>query len=137
MRFKDEKQIQAVVAGFESCETKGDDFTHADHLAVAASYLRDNTEEVALRKMRDGLLRFLTFHGEETQKYNETITLFWLKRVGACLTDCDEELSWSERVNYVVEVLGNSRLVSDYYSPELLQSEAAKSSWVEPDLKRV
>lgn len=135
MTYDNEMAIQAVVEGFETCETAGDGFTHADHLAVGAWYLRYNTELAALEKMRRGLLRFLTYHGEGVQKYNETITLFWLKRVDAYLASLAEELTWYDRVNRMVEALGNSKLVFEYYSPELLQSKEAKGSWVEPDLK--
>lgn len=135
MKYNSEAHIEAVVRGFESCETLGGAFTHADHLAVAAFYLRDSSEQVALGKMREGLLRFLTHYGEGTQKYNETITLFWLKQVRASLEACKRSEEWYCQVNQVVEELGNSRLVFDYYSSELLNSPTAKSSWSEPDLK--
>jgi hypothetical protein len=137
MTYNSDAQIEAVVRGFESCETSGDAFTHADHLVVAAFYLRENCEEVALAKMRQGLLRFLTYHGEGTQKYNETITLFWLKRVNHCLETCERNEKWYCKVNHVVKELGDSRLVFHYYSSELLNSPAAKNSWSEPDVKEL
>lgn len=137
MKYHSEAHIEAVVRGFESCQTPGDAFTHADHLAVAAFYLRDGSEQIALVKMREGLLRFLTHHGEGTQKYNETITLFWLKRVSAYLAACEPGEEWCGKVNLMVEELGNARLVFDYYSSELLNSPAAKGCWIGPDLKEL
>jgi hypothetical protein len=133
--YENESHIETVVIGFESCTTAADDFKHADHLAVAAWYLRHSSEESALAKMRAGLLRFLTFHGVDTQKYNETITLFWLKQVQASLDGIDAELSWGAAVNRVIELLGKSGLILEYYSEELLHSPEAKGAWVTPDLK--
>ena len=137
MAYRAKDEVEAVVHGFESCRTPADAFTHADHLAVAAYYLRGDSEETALVKIREGLLRFLTFHGVGTQKYNETITLFWLKQVNACLNESDPRLSWVGRVNVMLEQLGSSRLVFEYYSEALLESPDAKSGWVEPDLKKL
>jgi hypothetical protein len=133
--YENESEIEKIVRGFEWCRTAADDFKHADHLAVAAWYLRHSSEEAALAKMREGLLRFLTYHGKGTQKYNETITLFWLKRVSTSLDRTNAELSWLAAVNSVIESLGNSRLIFEHYSEGLLQSAEAKSSWVAPDLK--
>jgi hypothetical protein len=135
--YVNESAIEKIVKGFESCRTAADDFKHADHLAVAAWYLRNSSEAEALEKMRAGLLSFLTFHGVDTQKYHETITVFWLKLVRASLDGTDARLSWSEAVNRVIELLGDPGLIREHYSEELLQSPEAKSSWVTPDLKPV
>ncbi len=135
MSYANEAEIEMVVNGFESCSTAADEFKHADHLAVAAWYLRNRSEEAALAKMREGLLHFLTFHGVNKQKYNETITLFWLKLVKASLAGSDAELPWLAAVNRVIGLLGNSGLILEYYSEELLHSPEAKRAWVTPDLK--
>lgn len=137
MVYQCESEIEAIVNGFESCETAADAFTHAEHLVVAAYYLRGNSEEAALEKMRRGLLRFLHHYEADSQKYNETITLFWLRQVSACIEVCGEEFSWTDKVNRAVALLGDSRLISMFYSSELLKSERAKTSWVDPDLKNL
>src|SRR3989442_12332162 len=81
--YQDIDEIEAVVRGFEGCSTGKDDFTHACHLTVAAWYLHNYTFEPAAARMRAGQFRFLDHHGIGQQKYNETITLFWLKVVNA------------------------------------------------------
>jgi hypothetical protein len=134
-QYRNESDIQAVVRGFETCQTAGDAFTHGEHLTVALWYLREGDEAAALTRMREGLLRFLAEKGEDTGKYNETITLFWLKLIGQFLERNEEHHTLLEKVNAVVNTLNNSRLVFDYYSEELLRSEAAKKNWVPPDLK--
>jgi hypothetical protein len=60
-----------------------------------------------------------------------------LKQVNACLKAGEAEALWIEKVNTMLQRLGSSRLISDYYSPELLQSPEAKNSWIEPDLKKL
>src|SRR5437899_7060588 len=56
--YQNEKEIEAVVQGFESCTTSADDFKHRNHLTVAVWYLRNSTPEQAFQKMCSGLLRF-------------------------------------------------------------------------------
>jgi len=134
-RYQTEHEIEAVIEGFESCRTAGDAFTHRQHLTVAAWYLKTLSEDEALTRMRTGLLRFLTHHGENTTKYNETITLFWLKKVRQCLEDSSSGSSFTEKTNSMLEALASSRMILDYYSEELLNSSTAKSKWVAPNLK--
>ena len=134
-QYQNQKEIEGVVLGFESCSTGKDAFSHRDHLAVATWYLWKCSEEDVLKKMRVGLLRFLEHHGVGTEKYNETITLFWIKVVRGFIDGLDSQLTLTEVTNAVINAFPNSRQVFEYYSEELLQSAAAKSSWVEPDLK--
>jgi hypothetical protein len=133
--YHNQGEIEAVVRGFETCLTAGDAFTHGEHLTVALWYLRECDEADALIRMREGLLRFLTDKGEDVGKYNETITLFWLKLIGQFLKRNEGPQTLLESANAVINSLNNSRLVFDYYSEELLRSEAAKKGWVSPDLK--
>ena len=134
--FNDEAELTAVVAGFESCTTPGDAFTHGQHLAVAVWYTTQYGEAEALERLRAGLFRFLAQYGVEAQKYNETTTQFWLKQVQNVLKDSPQS-SMAERVNSVIRAYPRSRLIFDYFSEELLKSEDARSHWVEPDLKPV
>jgi hypothetical protein len=137
MSFSNQSEIEAVVEGFESCETPADAFTHRHHLVVATWYLHNNTEEEALKKMKSGLIKFLTFHGEGIAKYNETMTLFWLKMVRRVEQQLGPHLSLVEMTNRVAEALANSRLIFDYYSEVRVKATEAKANWVEPDLKDI
>jgi hypothetical protein len=133
--YKSESEIQAVIHGFEACSTAAADFTHCAHLTVAAWYLTDDSVGGALQKMRASIFRFVDHHQVGRAKYNETITLFWLKAVESFLQRSGRGQPLLQRVNGLIEALGDSRLVFEYYSRELLWSEEAKRGWVEPDLK--
>lgn len=128
-----EHDIAKVVLGFESCTTGKDDFSHRDHLAMAVWYLRSD-EDTAAERMRASLHRFLDKHGCR-ENYHETLTLFWIQLVRRELESLAPEASLLEATNAVVKRLGNSRVAFDYYSKELVASEAAKKGWVAPDLR--
>ncbi len=148
VHYQDIDEIEAVVRGFEDCSTAKDDFTHAGHLTVAAWYLHKYTFEQAAPRMRAGLFRFLGHHGVGQEKYNETITLFWLKVVNAFAivqsgsrrgTTKEQELNAAQFVslaNELIQTFGDARLIFDYYSESLIRSPEAKSAWLEPDLKQ-
>ena len=133
--YQSEAEIEVVVKGFESCATPKEDFKHRDHLTVAVWYLRHLTQEEALQKMRSGLFRFLDHHGVGRAKYHETLTIFWIRLVHNALEQMDAETSLVERMNAVFERLVEPAVVLEYYSEGCLKSEAAKTGWVEPDLK--
>jgi len=147
VHYQNIDEIEAVVRGFESCSTGKEEFTHASHLTVAVWYLHHYTFEQAAAKMRSGLFRFLDHHEVPREKYNETITLFWLKVVNAFaarqsgsshsatrgLALTDEQIV--AMANELIHTFGDARLVFEYYSESLIRSLEAKSAWLEPDLR--
>lgn len=133
--YKDVREIEAVVKGFESCTTAKDDFTHRSHLTVAGYYLHSSNEPDATQRMRTGLHRFLDYHGVGREKFHETLTVFWIRTVSAFLGPLDRKLTLLEKTNAVVGSLGDSRLVFEYYSEELLWADETRNGWVAPDLK--
>ena len=132
--YQSEQELEAIVRGFETCTTRESDFPHRSHLVVATWYLNNSSASEALPKMRAAILNFLDHYNIEG-KYNETITLFWIRIVEQFLAKLPAPSSLLERTNAVVESLHDSRLMFEYYSEELLWSERAMKEWVEPDLK--
>jgi hypothetical protein len=128
-------EMERVVRGFESCRLSPEEFTHRAHLTVALCYLRRLTVPLAAERMRASLLRFLDHHNVAREKYNETITLFWIKLLRKLLDDSVRKRPFVPAANEVIAQLNDSRLIFDYYSRERLFSEEARSGWVEPDLK--
>jgi hypothetical protein len=133
--YKDEREIEAVINGFESCVTTKEEFSHRSHLTVATYYLHYFNQTEATERMRAGLLKFLDHHGVGRAKFHETLTVFWIRTVFSFLKRLDKDVSLLNKTNSIVEELGNSRLVFDYYSEELLWADEARSGWVAPDLK--
>ena len=132
--FQNEDDIANVVRGFESCTTAKGDFKHQDHLTVAVAYLQELTVPEATNRLRESLLRFVDHHGVDRQKYNETITVFWLELVAAEVKKLKNK-SLVEKCNAVIEMLNDAGVVLQYYSSDLLFSQDARQGFVEPDLK--
>ena len=133
--YESPAEIERVVRGFESCGLPPSEFTHAAHLTVALWYLSRLTAPEAAGRMRAGLYRFLDHHGVGQGKYNETITLFWIKLIRKFLDEADVNRSLTDIANEMIASLNDSQLIFAYYSRERLFSEEAKGAWVEPDLK--
>ncbi|MCA1575300.1 MAG: hypothetical protein LC770_12350 [Acidobacteria bacterium] len=133
--YNEVREIEAVVKGFESCTTAKEAFTHRSHLTVATYYLHCSNEPDATQRMRAGLLRFLDHHGVGRARLHQTLTIFWTRTVSAFLERLDQRLPLLEMTNAVIESLGDSRLVFEYYSEELLRTDETRNGWVAPDLK--
>ena len=101
-RYESEDEIEKVVRGFETCETRGDDFHHSEHLAVAVWYVHTLDRDAALDRMRAGLLRFLDHHGVEKGKYSETVTAFYIDKIAEKLNEIGPEVSLVEKCNAVL-----------------------------------
>jgi hypothetical protein len=63
MRYKDEKEIDEVVRGFETATISRDAWKHAEHLTVALHYLTLHDIETATAKMREGIFKLLGAFG--------------------------------------------------------------------------
>ena len=136
-RYTSNADVEAIVRGFETCTTLDSDFDHPSHLTVALSYLHCSklTVPQAAERMRSALYRFLDHYQKDRQKYNQTITLFWIKLVSAFLDRTQAKRALWEIANDLIESYGRSQILYDYYSKEHLSSEEARNGWVEPDLK--
>lgn len=133
--YTSDVEVLEVVSRFESCELPPADFNHREHLIVALCYLTREGDGEALARLRAGIGRYAAAHGVSPSLYNETITVFWLRRVRAFIERAGDRHGLAGLTNRLAEECGGSRLVYDYYSKGLIDSEAARRGWVEPDLK--
>jgi hypothetical protein len=133
--YQTDEEALEVVRRFESCELPTADFNHREHLLVALCYLLRMSDGDALSHIRARIGSYAAAHGVNPSLYHETITVFWLKRVRAYLERADAGLGLAETTNALAAECGSSRLVFDYYSRELIDSETARREWVEPDLR--
>ncbi|MCC6539055.1 MAG: hypothetical protein IT162_15995 [Bryobacterales bacterium] len=114
------------VAAFESCTLTPSQFRHADHLRLAWLYLHQGPLDEALDRVRGGIQAFAAHHGA-TGLYHETITAAWVR-----LLATHAEPTFAEFLEHNEARLGKD-LLHRFWSPELLASAAAKSTWVDPD----
>ena len=134
-QYGSDDEIRALASAFEACTLPDDDFDHRAHLAVAVWYLSSLSAEEAASRMRAGLIRFLAHYGADPQKYNETITQFWVRRLDRLLSATDSTLPLAERANQAIEQAGDSQTIFTYYTRERVFSEDGRTGWVEPDMK--
>ncbi|HZE24081.1 MAG TPA: hypothetical protein VE054_08810 [Blattabacteriaceae bacterium] len=126
-------EILTLVDRLERCILAKEEFHHRDHLTVAVVYLYASDLVTAIDRMRTSLKRFAAHHGV-TGLYHETLTRFWLQQVEQRL---DRRECLSESVRKAREQLNDKNLAFDYYSRERIESQEAKETWLEPDLKEL
>lgn len=136
MEYATEDELREVLKRFETGTIERDAWGHPEHLIVAYFYCRGNDTDTAYTLMKEGILRLLDAFGVDKEKempFHETMTIFWIKTVHAFVSaDPDRDPVTSCR-----------KLISDYgkdhplefYSRELLFSDPARESFVEPDIR--
>lgn len=132
------EEIERLVREFESCTLARAEWTHHAHLTVALWYLMRHTEADAETLIRDGIKSYNKACGVETTQtsgYHETITLFYIRAISRYLSKADKDCSFVSLLNGLIERCGHRDFPLEYYSRNLLMSSAARSEWIEPDLK--
>jgi hypothetical protein len=127
-------QIENLVQAFETRTLPAAQLNHQAHITVALWYLTHFPIAEATDRMRMGLHQFLAHHGHGLSKYNETITLFWMKLLRHFLDVKGAERPLLDVTNEAIVSLGSMRYVFSHYSKQLVFSEMARRAWVEPDL---
>jgi hypothetical protein len=107
------------VRAFESCELSPDRFHHRDHIRLARIYVEIDGAAKATERFRTYLHKFATHIGK-SDKYHETITVAWIKLVA--YTPAND-----------LEQLMDKKYIEQFYSPELLATDLARTQFVEPD----
>ena len=131
--YNSDAEIESLARRFETCELQPDDLPHCAHLAMSVWYFMRLPEREATERNREALLRFVRHHNLKV--YNETITLFWIKLLCRFVEDSSAGACVKDVANEAIKRFGNSRIIFDYYTKELLMSEEARLKWIEPDLK--
>ena len=120
------------VRAFESCELAGASFHHADHVRLSWIYVRQFGETAATKRVLAGILRFATHNGGPT-KFHYTQTCAWVRLIAVAHHKSLDVKTFVEFIAAHPELLdGNS--LSRYYSKALLDSQAARAGWIEPDI---
>jgi hypothetical protein len=114
------------------------EWTHAAHIAVAASHVFDYAAEQALQKIRAGIIHYNTCVGTantEHSGYHETLTRFWT----GLIADFLRTRAFSSRLEFVRAALNrfgsDSTLFRSYYSFDVVKDIRARREWIAPDLQ--
>lgn len=135
MRYRDKKEIEEVVRGFETATISREAWKHAEHLTVALHYLSHYDIETATTKMREGIFKLLGAFGVDLTKempYHETLTVFWMRTV-AVFNESKNGASLLDKTNELVARFDKD-YPSKFYSREYLFSDEARAGFVEADL---
>jgi len=136
--FDSSDTVRDLVAAFEDCSLPRSAWTHRAHLAVAAWYVLWYGPDAALDRVRADIQRYNAAHGvrqSPDRGYHETLTGFYMWAVRRHLREVNVDRSLAELVNGVVAALADRELPYRYYSKNRLSSWAARTAWVEPDLR--
>jgi len=131
-------EVSDLVTRFETATVPQSEWTHRAHLTVALWYASHHGPAEALERMRSGILRLNRAHGvptTSTRGYHETITRFYMRVVTHHVRAESARGDWAERANHAYQRLGARDLPLRHYSEARLKSVAARTGWVEPDLR--
>lgn len=141
-RYRSEAEIAAVVDGFANCTLPFARWTHEAHLTVALWYLVKHDLADAIEYIRQGIQRYNLANGvaqTPTRGYHETITRFSIWAVGRYLAErraAQPDAALLDLTNgLLTSRYGGRTFPLDYYTREHLMSWAARTGWVEPDLR--
>jgi N-formylglutamate deformylase len=119
----DEEFLQA----FENCQLPNEAFHHREHIRLAWICLQRFGADAAIR-VAQGIRKFAAGHGK-SDRYHETITVAWMKLLQKAGSG-----SFEDMVRRYPEILSKDYL-QEFYSAEVLGSEAARAGFLEPDKK--
>jgi hydrogenase maturation factor HypF (carbamoyltransferase family) len=132
---KDDEKFKDEV---ESCRFPVEKFDHRAHLRLAFVYLVINGgTQASIDSMRNALTGLLKKAGiDPSEKYHETITEAWVLAVHHFMCNTDVSVSADDFIDQNPELL-DSKIMLTHYSAEVLFSDEARNSFVQPDLEPI
>jgi hypothetical protein len=124
---------EELLRGFEDCRLAPGSFHHADHVRLAWICVRRFGRLAAEEHLLSGIRKMAESVGAP-QKFLYTTTVAWVRLVAARHEPQDDNGSFEDWIAKWPELL-NKNFLSEHYSTGRLQSQEARSDWLEPDLK--
>lgn len=131
--FKNDAEIADLVEQFEQCRWPYERWTHRAHVAVAVAYLRAYPYEEAVSRVKRNIPRYNAASGGPPDGYHETLTLLFMRAVNDWVRR-EKGRSAAELIDAITAAL-DMAWVRTHYSKELLESERARTTWADPDVK--
>lgn len=125
-----------LLTAFESQSISNDDWSHTYHVRIGFIYLSSHEFDKALELVKSGIKKLNKANQvpeSQFRGFHETLTVGWLKLIDSQMRK--SKFNSSIHLLEKFHELLNSRLLSEYYSPDRLMSLEAKESYIEPDLK--
>lgn len=122
----------AFLQEFEACQLDPAKFHHADHIRLAWLCVNRYGAGRAEARLLDGIRKFAE-RACAPRKFNYTITIAWTRLVATAQINSPAANKFFDWIQLHPELLDRN-LLANYYSPDSLQTEEARSGWVEPDL---
>lgn len=122
---------EAFLASLADASMPPASFKHRSHLRLAWLHLREGATEAGVRSTV-ATIRSYADAIDASERYNETLTDFWIRAVSSALRRHPEIGSLDELVEAAPE-LDDPGLQYRYWSPEVLKSDRARQRWVAPD----
>jgi hypothetical protein len=111
------------------------EWSHAAHLAVATALIHGGG---TVATVRDRILRYNDSQGIVSTPdygYHETVTCFWVERIGELIGCLGRHASAYDAARAVVAAFAHrGRLFDFYYSYNLLESREARAAYLPPDI---
>ena len=121
----------ALLEAFETATISAKDFHHREHVRVVWKLITTVGPDAARERFVAALIRLANAHGAD-QLYHETLTRAWVELIAEGAHRFPAASSSFEFLESCPELLDRS-ILGRHYSPELLASDSARKSWVEPD----
>lgn len=118
---------------FENCTLPKTDFHHREHVRIVWLYLSRYPLDEAMEKTIQGIIRYATSLGA-AHIYHETMTRAWVLVVKSAMNQSFN--TFDEFIQSNPHLL-DKNLLSEYYSSTLLNSDEARKTWLDPDLKNI
>jgi len=130
-------QVRDLVAGFEATTLPYARWDHSAHLTVCAWYVLWYGPDAALDIVRTGIKRYNAAHSHMPQRvgYHETLTRFWFWAVREYVSRNPVRCSIADLMNGLVTARRDRDLPFRFYTRDHLMSQAARTGWVEPDVR--
>jgi hypothetical protein len=123
----------ALLAQFEDCSLRLEDFRHPVHVRMVFLYLRKLPVLEVLARFPAALRRYAAAHGK-TGLYNETITWAYIFLIQERIVRSNRALSWIEFQAENQDLMTwQDGILRKYYRAETLSSALAKRTFLFPD----
>jgi len=103
------------------------------HVVVALWHLLEYSEAEATERIRIGIQRYNAANG--LRGYHETVTLASIRLIVAYLDRVGRRAPLPELAVGLLGVFPTSYVLLEHYSKERIMSPAARTEWLEPDIK--